>query len=120
MLGEWTGYVPFAALPSVLDPEGGLLATANARITPDGYPYQLTLEWAAPYRNERIWKWLGSHRALTRDDMLRLQTDVFSEVAPEIAARLAGWSQPALRYTRGVLAKYARVVAPASRGAVTD
>lgn len=89
LLGEWTGYVPFAALPSVLDPEGGLLATANARITPDGYPYQLTLEWAAPYRNERIWKWLGSHGALTRDDMLRLQTDVFSEVDQEIAERLA-------------------------------
>ncbi len=38
----------------------------------------------------------------------------------EIAARLAEWQQPAPRYTRGVLAKYARVVSPASRGAVTD
>ena len=38
----------------------------------------------------------------------------------EIAARLAGWKAPAPRYTRGVLAKYARVVSPASRGAVTD
>ena len=38
----------------------------------------------------------------------------------EIAARLAEWKQPAPRYTRGVLAKYARVVSPASRGAVTD
>ena len=40
--------------------------------------------------------------------------------AGEIAARLAAWSQPAPRYARGVLAKYARVVAPASRGALTD
>ncbi len=38
----------------------------------------------------------------------------------EIAARLAEWRQPAPRYTRGVLAKYAKVVSPASRGAVTD
>ena len=38
----------------------------------------------------------------------------------EIAARLAGWERPAPRYTRGVLAKYAKVVSPASRGAVTD
>ena len=38
----------------------------------------------------------------------------------EIAARLAEWKQPAPRYTRGVLAKYAKVVSPASRGAVTD
>ena len=38
----------------------------------------------------------------------------------EITARLAEWRQPAPRYTRGVLAKYAKVVSPASRGAVTD
>jgi dihydroxy-acid dehydratase len=37
----------------------------------------------------------------------------------EIAARLAGWTPPAPRYTRGVLAKYAAQVASASEGAVT-
>ena len=40
--------------------------------------------------------------------------------AGEIAARQAAWTQPPPRYTRGVLAKYARVVQPASVGAVTD
>ena len=38
----------------------------------------------------------------------------------EIAARLAKWQQPAPRYTRGVLAKYAASVTSASEGAVTD
>ena len=38
----------------------------------------------------------------------------------EIAARLASWKQPAPRYTRGVLAKYAKLVNSASQGAVTD
>ncbi len=88
-VGEWTGYIPFEALPSVLDPEGGIVATANARVSPDGYPYQLTLEWAAPYRNERIWKQLTGRRGLTAADMLRLQTDVYSEVDQEIAQRFA-------------------------------
>ena len=37
----------------------------------------------------------------------------------EIAARLAAWSPPAPRYTRGVLAKYASLVSSASEGAVT-
>ncbi len=37
-----------------------------------------------------------------------------------LAARKAAWRAPAPRYTRGVLAKYARLVAPADRGAVTD
>ncbi len=38
----------------------------------------------------------------------------------EIALRLAEWKQPASRYTRGVLAKYAATVTSASEGAVTD
>jgi dihydroxy-acid dehydratase len=37
-----------------------------------------------------------------------------------LARRRAAWKQPAPRYTRGVLAKFARVVSSASKGAVTD
>ena len=40
--------------------------------------------------------------------------------AAEIAARRATWKQPAPRYTRGVLAKFARNAASASKGAVLD
>jgi len=40
--------------------------------------------------------------------------------AEEITRRLATWQQPAPRYTRGVLAKYAKLVSSASKGAVTD
>ncbi|BBL71804.1 dihydroxy-acid dehydratase [Methylogaea oryzae] len=38
----------------------------------------------------------------------------------EIAARLAQWQKPAPRYTKGVLAKYAKLASSASEGAVTD
>ncbi len=38
----------------------------------------------------------------------------------EIAARRAKWKQPAPRYTRGLLAKYMRLVSTASIGAITD
>ncbi|HIX62621.1 MAG TPA: dihydroxy-acid dehydratase [Candidatus Halomonas stercoripullorum] len=38
----------------------------------------------------------------------------------ELARRRTAWEQPAPRYTRGVLAKYARTVSSASTGAVTD
>ena len=40
--------------------------------------------------------------------------------AKEIKARLKKWKQPKPRYTRGVLAKYARHVSTATLGAVTD
>ncbi len=86
---EWAGFVPFGALPSTLDPPLGLLATANSRITPDGYQYPLTLSWASPYRNERIWKWLAGKNGLKREDMLTLQNDIYSEVDQEMAQRFA-------------------------------
>ncbi|MFC5430282.1 dihydroxy-acid dehydratase [Paraburkholderia denitrificans] len=37
----------------------------------------------------------------------------------ELARRRAAWQQPAPRYTRGVLAKYAALARPANKGAVT-
>ncbi len=46
-----------------------------------------------------------------------LQLNVSDE---ELARRRAAWTPPAPRYTRGVLAKYARLVSSASLGAVTD
>ncbi|HVT98057.1 MAG TPA: penicillin acylase family protein [Acidobacteriaceae bacterium] len=114
---EWQGYIGFDQLPSAYDPPGGLLATANARVTPNPNPPttpvagapvtgtgpgesstaaqnpaprpELTLEWGDPYRNERIWKWLSPKDHLTQQQMLTLQTDVYSELDQEIAQRLA-------------------------------
>ena len=48
---------------------------------------------------------------------LLLQLNVGDDV---IARRRAKWVRPAPKYTRGVLAKYMRLVSTASRGAVTD
>jgi dihydroxy-acid dehydratase len=48
---------------------------------------------------------------------LQLQLHVADE---ELARRRAAWQQPAPRYTRGVLAKFAFNAASASRGAVLD
>ena len=48
---------------------------------------------------------------------LLLQLNVGDDV---LAKRRAKWVRPAPKYTRGVLAKYMRLVSTASRGAVTD
>ena len=76
---EWTGYVPFDQMPSALDPPSGMIATANGRVTPDGYPFLLSIEWVAPYRTERIYKLLNAKKKLAAADMLTIQTDIFSE-----------------------------------------
>ena len=38
----------------------------------------------------------------------------------ELARRRANWTAPPPRYTKGLLAKYTKLVSPASRGAITD
>ncbi len=38
----------------------------------------------------------------------------------ELERRRAAWQAPPIKYARGVLAKYAKLVSSASRGAVTD
>ena len=86
---EWQGYVPFDQMPSAYNPPNGILATANSRVTPKDDPYPLTLDWASPYRNERIWKVLVSRPKLSAADMLTLQNDVDSMVDQELAQRFA-------------------------------
>jgi len=84
----WSGYIPYNDLPAIVDPPNGVLATANARITPDNYPYAVALDWAPPYRTERIYKRLASRTNLTPADMLALQFDVHSEFDLLLAQRL--------------------------------
>jgi penicillin G amidase len=86
---EWTGYIPFDQLPQVFDPPNAVVETANARITPDDYPYPVTLDWSDPYRQERIWKVLSAKQGLVPADMLALQTDVYSDLDRVVAERLA-------------------------------
>jgi dihydroxy-acid dehydratase len=50
-------------------------------------------------------------------DRLQIRLDVDD---PTLAASRSRWPRPAPRYTRGLLAKYMRLVSTASRGAITD
>jgi penicillin amidase len=86
---EWRGYIPFNAMPGAVDPPSGFLATANSRVTSAASPYPLTLEWADPYRAERIYKALEGRDQLQPSDLLALQTDVYSEVDQEMGHRFA-------------------------------
>lgn len=76
---EWTGYIPFDKLPSIYNPPSGVIATANGRITPDGYPNSISVEWEAPWRTERIYHVLESGRKFAAPDMLALENDIHSE-----------------------------------------
>jgi len=76
---EWTSFIPFDKLPSTYNPPSGIIATANGRITPDNYPYPVSMEWEAPWRTARIYHVLEAGRKFSPADMLALQTDIHSE-----------------------------------------
>jgi penicillin amidase len=75
---EWKGWIPFDQMPHVYDPPGGILATANGRIAPDGYKYSISTDWDAPWRTDRIYRVLESGKKFAPADMLALQLDVSS------------------------------------------
>jgi penicillin amidase len=85
---EWTGYVPFEEMPSVYNPPSGIIATANGRVTPDGYKYLITKEWEAPYRTDRIYAVLRQNKKFNAADMLALQMDVQSDLDKFVAQRM--------------------------------
>jgi penicillin amidase len=85
---EWTSYIPFDKLPNVYNPPSGIIATANARITPNSYAPPISMDWAAPWRAARIYHVLESGRQFSAADMLALQTDIRSESDLFTAERL--------------------------------
>ncbi len=88
----WRGFVAFADMPRLQDPEGGFLFSANNRIlAADDAPY-LSLDMAAPWRAERIVDSISSMSGATVDDMAALHRDVLSLPARRIARLLSDWA----------------------------
>jgi penicillin amidase len=75
---DWLSYIPFERLPHAYNPASGIIATANGRVVPDGYPYFITSHWGPPFRTARIFQLLRAAKAFAIDDMLRIQTDILT------------------------------------------
>lgn len=86
---DWTGdYVPFSALPNVLDPEEGFIVTANQAVAGPDYPYFLTDDWDQGYRSQRIRDLLTQEGELSVDEMLDLQLDDQNPIASTLVPYL--------------------------------
>ena len=81
---DWTGMVPFDALPSAYNPPDGRIVTANNKIVPDDYPYLLTRDWELPYRAERITALLDTGALQSPDTTAAIQGDLQSLVAKQL------------------------------------
>ncbi len=91
---DWTGFVPFEALPRRFDPPEGVLYSANEKIVADDYPYWLTSEWATPYRARRIRERLAATPRHTPESFAALQRDVRSLWATDMLPLLRAAEPP--------------------------
>jgi penicillin G amidase len=85
---DWTGFVPYAALPRTVDPPRGYLLNANNRLVGEGYPHLLAAEWEPPYRARRIEEVLEASPRLDQEGSRRLQLDQLSTLARELLPAL--------------------------------
>jgi penicillin amidase len=51
---EWTGQIPFEAMPQTRNPQAGYAVTCNQRVTTAEYPYYINTYFVADYRARRI------------------------------------------------------------------
>ena len=74
---DWAGWLPVEQTPEDLG-QKGWIATANQRITPEGYPHFLGQDWLAPHRMDRITQMIEAKPQHDIESMKTMQNDVLS------------------------------------------
>ncbi len=72
---EWQGRIPHEDLPRMTNPAAGFFATANNRIVDDDYPYPICLDFAPPYRAQRLTERLRETTGATIETMASIHAE---------------------------------------------
>ena len=103
---EWTGYIPFDALPSLLNPDDGMIVTANQRVTGPAYPYLLTDDFDYGQRAGRIRHLLDEATSggsdVDADTMADIQLDTYNAAAEILVPYLRDMEVPEGYYGDGL------------------
>ncbi len=102
---DWTGWIPFEALPQDLDPAGGLLINANNKMVRDDYPYLIAAEWRDSYRAARIAELIATAMPATVAGSMAAQQDVVSLAARDMLPLLRARLKPRDERDRNLLAR---------------
>jgi penicillin amidase len=107
----WSDYIPFEALPSVIDPPEGWIVTANQAVIGPDYAYFLTDDWAYGARSQRIVDLIESATAggatISAERMRAIQMDSNNALAEFLVPRLLELPAPeGTEAARDVLAEW--------------
>lgn len=86
----WLGWVDDGALPTIVDPVQGWIATANNRMVGDEYPHFLSRHYDLPYRAQRIEQLLRQDTIATYASVSRHQMDVIDLFGRQVRELIAG------------------------------
>ena len=89
---EWTGFIPYDELPTMLNPESGYIVTANNAVIDGSYPYLITEDWSYGYRARRVVDLVTSNFGIGIEDHATIQFDSYdlnaSNILPYVIAAL--------------------------------
>ncbi len=85
---EWDGYIPFEELPSVYNPPGGMIVTANQNPFPEKFGYPVNGNFAPPLRSTQIRALLSAREGWRAPDMLNVQKDIYSAFSQFLARQI--------------------------------
>ena len=87
---DWAGFIPFAALPSAVNPPSGHFVSANNKNVPEAYPYFVSRDWDLPNRAERIEALLAATPAQSPQTSAAIQADTLSLMAQRLVPLMTG------------------------------
>lgn len=86
---EWEGWIRHDDMPKVINPEAGLIVTANNRVVADDHPDYICTDCHPPYRAARIAALLGEAAARSPQAAPAIHADTLSAPAATFQAALA-------------------------------
>ncbi|HYG87202.1 MAG TPA: penicillin acylase family protein [Azospirillum sp.] len=80
---DWTGFIPYEALPQTVNPPSGQVVNANNAVVGPGYPYLLAATWPESWRAARIQQMLTGG-TFSVEDVAAQQLDTVSLAARDL------------------------------------
>lgn len=100
---DWKGTIPFDGVPRVKNPAAGAIGTANARMVPPDFPYFLTNDWDAPYRQQRVNELVIDRSGHDMESMKAAQADVLSPAVVRLQALMIAAAQAGANVDNAIL-----------------
>jgi penicillin amidase len=85
---DWLGRVPFEELPSVLNPEDGMIVTANQPVVSPEVGLFISADQAYGWRSQRLRDLLADRGSLAHEDLARIMMDTHNGIAETLVPLL--------------------------------